>query len=360
MKQYVILSHARWSSAPSRIQQLASRLNDAEILYFQPAEHHRDTSWKEGGKQVRPNLTLYTLPPDGLLHQKLYFAEHRSVKKQAAFIEKQVRRQGFRNYVLWLTSPNQVLFLDDLQYRSLVYDCDRFWPPTLDSRESELAYAADVVFAASPLLKQRLSPCSANVALIPNGVNFPMFSRASHPLPDDLAGLSTPILGFVGTIDAALDLSPVQTAAAVHPEWNFVLVGPVQNCPAVQRLSALPNVFFLGERSIADLPDYLGNFQVLLHLRKKGDAESDVIPIRLYEYLSTGHPIVSLLLPDEVEEFPDVIYSAHNSTEFVLLCEKALQENPEWVSPRRRDYGAGASWTSRTETIQQILNAIAL
>ena len=55
-----------------------------------------------------------------------------------------------------------------------------------------------------------------------------------------------------------------------------------------------------------------------------------------------------------------MIYSAHNSAEFVLLCEKSLEEDPEWVSARRRDYGAGASWTSRTETMQQILNAIAL
>jgi len=128
----------------------------------------------------------------------------------------------------------------------------------------------------------------------------------------------------------------------------------------VQRLSAFQNILFLGERSIADIPDYLGNFQVLLHLRKKGDADSDVIPIRLYEYLSTGHPIVSLLLPDEVEEFPDVIYSAHNSSEFVLLCEKALQEDPGWVTARRQDYGASASWSSRVDTIHQILSAIAL
>lgn len=360
MKQYVILSHSRWSSAPSRIQQLASRLADAEILFFQPAADPRDPSRQEGGKLVRPNLTLYTLPPGGALQQRVFFLENRSVKRQAAFVEKAMHRHKFHQPALWLTSPDHVLFLDYLSYRGLIYDCDRFWPDTLDSRESELAYAADVVFAASPLLKRRLSPCSSNVALIPNGVNFPMFSRTDPPLPDDLLGLPAPLFGWVGAVDAALDLSPVQTAAALHPEWTFVLIGPVTPCPAAERLSRLSNVLFLGPRSIADLPDYLCHFQVLLHLRRKGDADSDVIPIRLYEYLSTGRPIVSLLLPDEVEEFPDVIYSAHDCPEFVRLCEQALQEDPTWVAPRRRDYGASASWSSRAESIRRILNAIAL
>lgn len=360
MKQYVVLSHSFWSSTPSRIQQLVTRIGDAEILFFQPAKNSEDKSYKNAGKLVRPNITLYTLPPDGPLNHRIPFLENHSVRKQAAFIEKKARRHGFQQPILWLTTPDQLPFLDRLSFRGLIYDCDRFWPSTLDERESELAYAADVIFAASPLLKRRLSPCSSNIALVPNGVNYPMFSRNDHPIPSDLSGLLSPILGWVGTIDATLDLSPVQAIADRHPEWTVALVGPIEDCPAVRRLATYSNVVFLGVRSMVDLPDYLTHFQILLHLRRKGEENSDVIPSRIYEYLSTGRPVVSLLLPDEVEEFPDVIYGAHDPAEFVRLCEKALLEDPSWVARRRKDYGAAAAWSNRADTIRQILNAISL
>jgi len=125
-------------------------------------------------------------------------------------------------------------------------------------------------------------------------------------------------------------------------------------------LATYSNVVFLGQRPLVDLPDYLSRFQVLLNLRREGDADSDVIPTRIYEYLSTGLPVVSLLLPDEVEEFPDVIYGAHDPEEFVHLCERALAEDPTWVAPRRRDYGAASAWSRRAEEVRRILGAISL
>ena len=59
----------------------------------------------------------------------------------------------------------------------MVYDCDRDWFDLPPRWESDLALAADVVFAASPGLADHLSPCNDNIALLPNGVNFPMFTR---------------------------------------------------------------------------------------------------------------------------------------------------------------------------------------
>jgi len=227
-------------------------------------------------------------------------------------------------------------------------------------QESRLALAADVIFAASPLLMQRLFPCNPNVALLPNGVNYPMYSRASGDIPADLVDLPRPMLGWVGRIDETLDLSPVLAIARQHPRWTVVLIGKVSDCRGVRELAGCSNVIFLGERPAVDLPDYLCRFDVLLHLRRKDDGESDVISRRIYQYLSTGRPIVSLLLPDEVEEFPDVIYSAHTPTQFVQLCQTALNENPDWVSPRRKAYGASAAWSVRSEEVRRILNAISL
>ena len=217
-----------------------------------------------------------------------------------------------------------------------------------------------MVFAASPGLVDRLSPCNANIALLPNGVNFPMFSRAGGEVPPELRDVRGPVLGWVGAIDAGLDLAPVEYAAGEHPEWTFVLLGRVRDNPRLGYLEDLGNVRLLGRRPSVEVPDYVGRFDVCLDLRRQDRSFSDIIPRRIYEYLSTGKPIVTYLLPDQVEEFPDVIYGAHSLTEYCRLCERALAEDPTWVGPRRRDYGAAAAWSNRALVVQRILGTIGL
>lgn len=360
MKQYVVLSHTPWAHGLGRIQQLTARLGKGEVLFFQPAASLVDGSWKKDGKQVRPHVTLYTLPPVWSFAGRAGEIPRPALRRQIRFVEERMTRHGFRSATLWLTSPEQFFFIDRLPVRGLIYDCDRFWPHELDDRESRLALAADVIFAASPLLRERLSPCNSNVALVPNGVNYPMFSRSHFGVPPLFHGISGPILGWCGSLGDGLDLMPVEAAAKQHPEWTVVLLGRREGCDDLSRLKRLPNVRIPGACPMMELPEYLGRFHVLLNLRRPQETESDVIPCRMYEYLATGKPIVSRLLPDEVEDFPDVVYGAHSTEEFVRLCERALTEDSEWVAERRRNYGEGASWSRRGEEVRKILDAIVL
>ena len=60
MKQILCLAGEPWSSSPGRTQQLISRLRDTQILYFSPANGRSDRSFRQKGKKVRPNVTVYT------------------------------------------------------------------------------------------------------------------------------------------------------------------------------------------------------------------------------------------------------------------------------------------------------------
>lgn len=359
MRQYVILSYQSWQSVPTRTQQLATRLKDSEVLFFEPARG-RGTGYKEPGRKVRPGLTVYTLPPAPAAPERAVSFFYRGWRKQADFIAKIMGRHGFRAPVLWTTSPEQFHLLDYLSFRGLIYDCDKEWNALPTEWEGDLAAASDIIFAASPELKDRLAPCNGNIALLPNGVNHPMFARATFERPTELRALSGPVLGFLGVIRADLDLAPIEYAAAGHPTWNFVLVGPIKENPRLAYLQELPNVHLLGGRPIVEVPDYVGHFDVCLDLQRPGRAESDIIPRRIYEYLSTGKPIISMLRPDQVEEFPDVIYTAHSLEEYDRLCGRALLEDPAWVSPRRRDYGSAAAWSRRADEVGRILGGIGL
>ncbi|MEG1879058.1 MAG: hypothetical protein RR211_05455 [Pseudoflavonifractor sp.] len=360
MTQYICLSAEPWSGAPARTQQLMSRLRDAEVLFFEPPTAQTQKAYKNPGRKLRPGLTVYTLPPIPAVEERYRWLFRQGQRRLAGFIQAACDRHRFGDPVLWCTRPDQVHLLDLLPHRALVYDCDRNWDRLPPRWESDLVLAAEVVFAASPGLAGRLAPCSDNIALLPGGVNYPMFSRDDLSLPSLMQEFHGPILGYSGTIWSDLDLSPVLCAARDLPKCAFVFVGRVEKNPLLRQLRALPNVAFLGERPLSDLPDYLAGFQVSLHLLRRREAESDVIPGRVYEYLSTGKPIVAMLPEDGVEVFPDVVYSAHNPGEFSRLCARALTETGDWAKIRRREYGAGAAWSLRADQVCRILETIGL
>ena len=361
MKQILCLSSDPWSNKlPCRTQQLVSRLRDAQILYFSPAQNRRDSSFRQKGRQVRPNVTACTLPPVLFPvpeRQRLLFGL--AWNRVARFIRDAAARKGFSEPLLWTTHPHHIHLLDRLEFGALVYDCDRDWDGLPPHWEGSLAQAADVVFAASPRLADRLSPCSGNIALLPNGINLPLF-QPSASRPDPLPGVTAPIFGWCGAIRAGLDLSPVLLAAQARPDWGFLLLGPVEGeNPFLRRLDKLSNVFLPGARPVSEVPDWLYRCDVLLNLLREDRPYDDVISPRLYEYLATGRPVVNMLWPGQVEQFPDVVYNARDPEEFLTLCGHALEEAPG-LSARRMDWAEQAAWPRRVEEVERILTTAGL
>lgn len=360
MRQVVCLSGQFWADVPTRTQQLMSRMKDAEVLYFAPPAADGDKSRKAPGRKLRPGLIAYTLPPAPPAGPPTGFLARWVQSRNIRFLQSRLERHHFHDPLLWCSSPGAAAYLDALAYRGLVYDCDRYWPEVPEQWESELTAAADVVFAASPDLADHLVPCNRNVTLLPNGCNYPMFARDALPRPKALADLTGPILGWAGTIWADLELAPLLKAARSHPDCTVVLVGRMEKNPLLPALLAEPNVRFLDFVPPVELPDYLCNFDVCLSLLRRSHQDDDVLPARIFEYLSTGKPIVAMLAPDQVEVFPDVIYSAQSPAEFSLLCTRALDETGSWARDRRRAYGRAAAWSQRAGEVNRILESIGL
>ena len=164
------------------------------------------------------------------------------------------------------------------------------------------------------------------------------------------------MLGWAGAVSADLDLAPLLFTARAHPEWSFLLLGPGDpDNPLLERTLSCPNVTLHRPETLLELPDYLAWCDVCLDLLRERDRGLDIVPSRIYEYLSTGHPVVTMLWPGQVEHFPDVIYGAHSSEDFCRLCEQALTEAPGWVSGRRKNYGEQAAWSNRAAEVSRIL-----
>lgn len=236
----------------------------------------------------------------------------------------------------------------------------KFTTPPPIRWESDLALSADVIFAASQGLIDHLSPCSDNIVLLPNGVNYSMFAQPNLRCPPELRDISGPVLGYVGTLWRDLDLAPALLCAQYMPRWTFVFLGRRERNPALEPLSVLPNVRLLDPCNPGEVPDFLSRFDVCMSFPRMRDPDNDVVPTRIYEYFAAGKPVVAFYRRGQVEPFPDVIYAAYTAREFARLCRQALSEAGDWFQARRRSRGEVASWSHRAEQVQQILETVGL
>src|SRR6266436_8741108 len=96
--------------------------------------------------------------------------------------------------------------------------------------------------------------------------------------------------------------------ARKRPNYSFVLLGGVFDTD-ISELSRLPNIRLLGQQPYETMPQYLYHFDACLIPFKTIDTTAATDPVKVYEYLSAGKPVVSVALP-ELEQFHQLLYIA--------------------------------------------------
>lgn len=376
MKQIVCLATSPWFPIPTRKQQVMSRIPDAEILYFDPSVSYlaplkdpkakeKLSAYRKDGQKITDHLTVYALPPVLPFFNKFRLINKLNQKRMARYIRRRMKQHGFTDPVLWVYSPVTADCVDYVPHRALVYDCvDRHSaygglmnPELVDTMELELAEKSTQVFATAVGLAERLRAANPATAFIPNGANFERFVQASEPQdrPADLMDLEGPMFGFVGALQECIEYGFVEYAAKNHPEWNFVFIGRENAGVDLSHLRALPNCHFLGLKPNEQLPAYLAQFDACLNLFATGDLSKDVSPLKFYEYLATGKPIVSTAQPDQVLQYAPLIHIAHTKEDFTECCRTVLEGADFDTSADRIEEGRKSSWDARVAQMCAIL-----
>ena len=92
-----------------------------------------------------------------------------------------------------------------------------------------------------------------------------------------------------------------------------------------------------------------------LNLFDAGPLSKDVSPLKFYEYLATGKPIVSTRQPDQVLQFADIIHIADDAKSFEAACEAALEDTQPERTQLRIEAGRNSSWDARVGEICAVL-----
>ena len=225
--------------------------------------------------------------------------------------------------------------------------------------EAAIENLADLLFVVSPALQERYAKQGRQVFLLPNGVDVQHFTQALSPdisVPQDLAKLSSPRIGFVGMVNPAwVDTSLLLQIAQSRPEWSVVIIGPLSDWSPPRNLP--PNCHFLGVRPYQTVPFYLKGLDVCLIPFKDNAITRAASPLKLYEYLAAGRAVVSCFLPDLENLPPGVVWQADNLNDFLLSIEEAITKaNDPKEQQRRLNAVSPHSWENRAQEVLKILN----
>jgi glycosyltransferase involved in cell wall biosynthesis len=260
--------------------------------------------------------------------------------------------------------PQAVDLVPHLPRSGLVYHCAdeyravRGFPANLPALEAELLRMADVVIVTAEALLDERRALNPRTHWIPNGVDVQHFSRARSTeiaAVKELERLPRPRVGFVGAMAEWVDDGLIADLAKTLPGWSFVLIGP--GGERLRSLASRRNVHVLGPRPYEELPRYMKCFDVGIVPFRQTEVSAKADPIKAYEYLAAGLPVVSTDIPS-LRRLRGVVDIARNTHEFVRALELAAVDQSSERVQQRTEEARRHSWETRFQHFEQVVEPV--
>ncbi|MHB1344382.1 MAG: glycosyltransferase [Thermoleophilia bacterium] len=264
-----------------------------------------------------------------------------------------IRAEGFwEPDLVWLTNPTFEPLTHRIRGRCTAVrvadDTTAFAnvPGSIRELEHRAIANADLVFAVAASVHERLIRTRSHVIRLANGVDAAFFGDPM-PEPADLGDLPHPRVLYVGAMERWFDGRLLAECASRLPEATFVLVGP--DGPGLRPLDGLANVHWYGPRPYADVPAYMQHADAGVIPFVRSPLVDAVHPIKLYEYLAAGLPVVAVRWP-ELEAMDAPVTLAERGG-FCAALRRTLS-SPRPDAERGRAYAQANSWDARFAIIR--------
>jgi glycosyltransferase involved in cell wall biosynthesis len=274
---------------------------------------------------------------------------------------------GLRDVVYWNVQPAMPGIARAVRPALTLYHCvddfsalPHWWHQSgaLLAREAETCREADIVVCTARKLVETRRQYNANIHFVPNAANVELFaaSTASETaVPEDIARLPKPVVGVFGVIDFRTDAGVLARIARERPGWSVAIVGLVKGDIDLRELRSLPNVHIFGKKPTDELPGYLKAMDVALIAYAMIDYNHHVFPLKLYDYLAAGRPIVASDLEELRPLASEHMSIARSADDWVSLIEAALSSNTPERARARQQIAAAQSWDHRVEEVSAIV-----
>lgn len=362
-----------WFVTKQRPQHLAEQLSDFyEIHYFNILPFNNSEMNQHNDKDVITKTHIK-------YSERLVITRRRIFPKNSLKLIRIVNDFFLKKYlklvlkandfeIIWLTHPTQFRLIPNEYQGKIVYDCmDKYDEFSKNKSllkeyykiESELIARSNLIIASSKrLLEDLKAKGAANANLINNAALFDLFNvdRAKIACPPEI-DQNKKNIGYFGGIGAWFDTDLLVYMATRLPNVNFVIIGPISEKSVMERTRSFSNIHLLGTRIFSDIPSYLAQFDVCLLPFQVNELIRYVDPVKIYEYLSAGKPVV---VPkyDEILKFSNYVYISDSAESFYKNVLKALSENNETLKGERIMFASQNTWPIRAAEVNELLKLL--
>lgn len=213
------------------------------------------------------------------------------------------------------------------------------------SRHRRLLRHADLVTAVSPQLVEEARHTNPRAFLVPNGADVEHFhDPAARP---ELMVRRRPLIGYLGAVSWRVDVGLLEAVARARPDWTIVLVGQ-----ASVHIASLPNLLVVGGQPYEELPGWAQAFDVGLVPYTNAPFNRSSFPLKVFDYLASGVPVVASPLPALVGLEP-CVRLAEGASGFTAAIEAILHNGPS--AEACRALAERNSWDARAALLEQLV-----
>jgi len=326
----------------------------------------------DGLEEIAPNF--WVLYPD-VINESINWIKPTAIFRIFNKINNKRFAKSVKNAIQRLNFNNFILFNDSDMFRSyhlknflnpttsIYYSRDnllatRYWGKHGKHLEPELIKDSDLCVANSVYLANYCKKYNPHSFYVGQGCDLTIFKNDDQLLiPESLAGIQKPILGYVGALLAIrLDENILIHLAEQKPSWSIVLVGPEDEAFKSSKLHQLKNVHFLGPQKPETLPAFIKGFDICLNPQAVNPLTIGNYPRKIDEYLAMGKPTLATRT-EAMSVFEDYVYIAETKEMYVTLAEKALVENSTAKENERIAFAQTHTWE---KNVEEIYKAIAI
>ncbi len=381
----IFVSMETWDDVWRRNQficaELARRQPFRRILFVGPAVDMSAAARRGRADEMRgrgtravselPNITVTR--PVKWLPNRLGFARHANEAALRRHVRREAGRLGFyakgKRPLLWLNPYYAEHMSGRMSESATIYDItddwthfgrDRRQQQRVTAQDRALCDKADAIIVCSEALLASKHAYADRVSLIKNGVDCRhyatvMEAEATHP--ECTQSWERPVLGYTGTIHRdRLNVAMVYQMASRMDRGSVVLIGPNHlNARERQMLESTGRVAIAGVVPYQQLPHYMRAFDVCIVPHCVTPFTESLNPIKLWEYLASGKPIVSTPVAG-FRDYPEHVRIAADAEAFLAAAYGAVSENGTCAAERRR-LAADHSWATRVDQVEAVMQA---
>ncbi len=190
------------------------------------------------------------------------------------------------------------------------------------------------------------------------GCNNNLFKSKIKKIPKELVNIPQKKIIFMGIFDYRMDVKFLHYVVKNNRDLKFIFIGPTgENLrKEFYKIIKEKNVLYLGEKRKNELPPYLINSDLgIIPYDIKSEFVKYSNPMKAYEYLASGIPVVSTDIL-ALEDYPkDIIYTTDNKEEFSQAIRRLMDDWNDEKITIAKNIAEKNSWKNKIALIEKFI-----